>query len=595
MSAYVAPVKDMLFAMNELADFGEVVKLPGCEELSPDLAETILDEAGKFAGEVLAPLNTAGDREGAKLKDGSVTTSPGFKQAYRQFVENGWATLPASTEFGGQGMPYGLAVAVNEMWKSSNLAFSLCPMLTQGAIEALLHHGSGEIKQRYLPKMVSGEWTGTMNLTEPQAGSDLAAVRTRAVPEGDHYRITGTKIFITWGEHDYTDNIIHTVLARLPDAPEGVKGISLFVVPKYLVNGDGSLGARNDLQCVSLEHKLGIHGSPTAVMSYGEKGGAIGYLVGEPNRGLEYMFTMMNHARLAVGLEGVAIAERAYQKALAYARERVQGRPLGSKDAGATIIEHPDVRRMLMTMKAQTEAMRALAYFAASCMDRAARHPDAAQRQHYQALVDLLTPVSKGWQTEIGIEVATNGIQVHGGMGFIEETGAAQFLRDARITTIYEGTTGIQALDLVGRKVARDGGAAMKQLLASMQATLAEATAVGGEDLTAIAAAFKEALAHAESTSAYVAGTFAGDPRAVAAGSTPYLMLIGTLCGGWQMLRAALVAHRRLKADAGDEFAGAKLATARFYADHLLPRCQAYAREIMHGAQSTLRLAAAQF
>jgi alkylation response protein AidB-like acyl-CoA dehydrogenase len=595
MSTYVAPVKDMLFAMNELAGFGEVVKLPGCEELSPDLAETILDEAGKFAGEVLAPLNTAGDRQGAKLVNGAVTSSPGFKAAYQQFVDNGWTTLSCPTDFGGQGMPYSLSVAVNEMWKSSNLAFSLCPMLTQGAIEAIAHHAVGELKTTYLPKMVSGEWTGTMNLTEPQAGSDLAAVRTRAVPEGDHYRLTGTKIFITWGEHDYTDNIIHAVLARLPDAPEGVKGISLFLVPKYLVNADGSLGARNDVQCVSLEHKLGIHGSPTAVLAYGEKGGAIGYLIGEPNRGLEYMFTMMNHARLAVGLEGVAIGERAYQKALSYARERVQGRPLGSKDPAATIIGHPDVRRMLMTMKAETEAMRALAYYAYACLDHATRNPDAARRQTAQAMVDLLTPVVKGWLTETGIEVATLGIQVHGGMGFIEETGAAQFLRDARITTIYEGTTGIQALDLVGRKVGRDGGAAVKQLLTMMGGVLNDASHTSGDDIAAIAAQLKAALALAESTSTYVAKNFGSATREVAAGSVPYLMLMGIVGGGWQMLRAALAAQKRLAADGSDEFAKSKIITARFYADHLLPRCGGYAHEVLHGAASALRLDAAGF
>jgi alkylation response protein AidB-like acyl-CoA dehydrogenase len=585
----------MLFTMNELANFGQVVTLPGCEEVSPDLAETILEEAGKFASEVLAPTNVSGDRQGAKWKDGNVTSSPGFREAYKQFVDNGWHTLAAPVQFGGQGMPYTLSVAVHEMWKSANLAFSLCPMLTQGAIEAIAHHGSEELKAKYLSKMVSGEWSGTMNLTEPQAGSDLAAVRTRAVPEGDHYRLFGTKIFITWGEHDYTDNIIHAVLARLPDAPPGVKGISLFLVPKFLVNADGRVGARNDVNCVSIEHKLGIHGSPTAVLAYGEKGGAVGYLIGEPNRGLEYMFTMMNHARLAVGLEGVAIAERAYQKALSYARERVQGRPIGSNDPAATIIGHPDVRRMLMSMKAQTEAMRALAYFAYSCLDNAVRNPDATERKAAQTMVDVLTPVVKGWSTEQGIEVATNGIQVHGGMGFIEETGAAQFLRDARITTIYEGTTGIQALDLVGRKVGRDGGAAMQQLLTMMSGVLNDASHAGGDDIGAIAKQFKDALVLAESTSTYVAKNFGSATRDVAAGSVPYLMLIGTVCGGWQMLRAALAAQKRLAANGSDDFAKTKLITARFYAEHMLPRCGGYAHEILHGAESTLRLDAASF
>ena len=596
MTTYVAPTKDMLFAMNELAGLADVAKLPGCEEVSPDLAEAILDEAGKFAAEVLAPLNATGDRAGNKLQNGVVTTAPGFKDAYKKFVDNGWHALSGSTKYGGQGMPSTLATAVHEMWKSSNLAFSLCPMLTQGAASALVYHGTDSLKSTYVSKMVSGEWSGTMNLTEPQAGSDLAAVRTRALPEGDHYRLSGTKIFITWGEQDFTDNIVHLVLARLPDAPEGVKGISLFLVPKYLVNPDGSIGARNDVQCVSLEHKMGIHASPTAVLSYGEKQGAIGYLVGEANRGLEYMFTMMNNARLAVGLEGVAISERAYQKALNYARDRVQGKPLGATSKNATIIQHPDVRRMLMSMKAQVEAMRALAYFTASYMDKLLRHTDANERKRAQAVVDFLTPIVKGWATEQANEITSVGVQVHGGMGFIEETGAAQYMRDARITTIYEGTTGIQALDLVGRKVAREGGATAKALLAEVRKVQQESAAAKGEDFKAISDGLAAGITAAEEATDYIVNTFAANAREALAGSVPYLMLMGTVLGGWQMARAALVSQQKLDANEGDSsFYQAKIGTARFYADHILPRVTMYRHEILNGAASTLRLEEAQF
>ncbi len=597
MTTYIAPVKDMLFDMDELAGLDSIAKLPGCDEVSAELVQTILDEAGKFASEILAPINKVGDRSGARVENGVVTTAPGFKEAYKKYTENGWSTLACSAEFGGQGMPHLIAVGVQEIWAASNLAFSLCPMLTEGAIEAILLHGSGALKASYLPKMITGEWTGTMNLTEPQAGSDLAAVRTRAVPEGDRYRLTGTKIFITYGEHDFTSNIVHMVLARLPDAPEGTKGISMFVVPKYLVNPDGSLGSRNDVQCVSLEHKLGIHASPTAVMAYGEKQGAVGYLVGEPHRGLEYMFTMMNRARLAVGLEGVAISERAYQQALSYAKERVQGVPIGHTGPGrTTIINHPDVRRMLMSMKAQVEAMRALAYVAAAHMDRALRLPAGDERKRYQAMIDFLIPVVKGWTTEQAIEVTSIGIQVHGGMGFIEETGAAQHLRDARITAIYEGTTGIQAMDLLGRKVARDGGATVKGLVAEMRQVSKQATEVGGEDLSAIGAALGAGITAVDEATAYVLNIFGQNPRAVAAGSVPYLMLLGTVCGGWQMARAALVAQKKLSAaNADGSFYQAKIATARFYADHLLPRSVSYRHEILNGAASTLRLDEGQF
>ena len=591
MTTYKAPVKDMLFAMHELAGLDEIAKLPGLEETTPDVVQTILDEAGRFAAEVLAPLNQPGDRAGARVADGVVTTAPGFKEAYRQFVDGGWPTVPCPPQFGGQGMPQLLSIALQEMWCASNMAFSLCPMLSQAAVEAIEHYGTAAQKAMFMVPMVSGEWTGTMNLTEPQAGSDLAATRARAVPEGDHYRISGTKIFITFGEHDLTENIIHLVLARLPDAPEGTKGISLFIVPKFLVNADGTIGARNDLQCVSLEHKLGIHASPTAVMSYGDKGGAVGYLIGQPNRGLEYMFLMMNRARLSVGLQGVAVSERAYQQALGFARERVQGRPLGVSNARAAIVHHPDVRRMLMSMKAQTEAMRALAYCTAASLDKSIRHPDSKERARAQAYADLLIPVVKGWLTEQGNEVASTGVQIHGGMGFIEETGAAQHFRDMRIAAIYEGTTGIQAMDLVGRKIARDAGAAAHALIADMRASCDQLKSLKGDDVVAIGASLAEAVATLEASTKYVCDNFSADSRAVAAGSVPYLMLFGTVAGGWQMARAAAVAQEKLVGANGDKpFYETKLATARYYADHILPRAQAYGREVLYGSASTLRL-----
>ena len=490
---YAAPLEEMRFVLDRLAGLPEIAALPGFEDAQPDVVEAILTEAARFASEVLAPLNATGDRQGCRWEGGRVTTPDGFPLAYRQFVDAGWHAMPVSSAIGGQGMPALLSSAVAEMWKSANLAFSLCQMLTIGAVEALAHHASDELKARFLPKMVAGEWTGTMNLTEPQAGSDLSAVRTRAEPDGEHYRLFGSKIFITWGEHDVAENIIHLVLARLPDAPVGTRGISLFVAPKFLVAPDGSLGARNDLSCVSIEHKLGIHASPTAIMSYGDKEGAIAYLVGEPNHGLEYMFTMMNHARLNVGLEGVAVAEAAYQKAVAYARTRVQGRPIGGSER-ASIIHHPDVRRMLMDMKARTEAMRALAYVTAACMDRARHHPDPDERRRSQGRVEFLTPVVKGWSTETSINIASTGIQVHGGMGYVEETGAAQYLRDARITTIYEGTTGIQAIDLIGRKLVRDNGANAAALISDIEEEVAAFAPTNDPDLSAIGSALKTGL-----------------------------------------------------------------------------------------------------
>jgi alkylation response protein AidB-like acyl-CoA dehydrogenase len=595
--SYVAPIKDMLFVMKELAGLDEVAKLPGCEEATPDTVEQILEENARFCSEVLAPLNATGDREGSVLAEGHVTTPHGFKDAYRQFIEAGWSALEAPPEFGGQGLPKLVGTPALEMWKSANLSFSLCPMLTVGAIEALLLRGTKSQKRTYLPNMVAGTWTGTMNLTEPQAGSDLALVKTRAVPEGDHYRITGQKIFITYGEHDFTDNIIHLVLARTPDAPPGVKGISLFIVPKFLVNKDGSLGARNDVVCIKLEEKLGIHASPTAVMSYGEREGAVGYLVGEENRGLEYMFIMMNAARFAVGMEGVAISERAYQKAAAYAKERVQSRePGGAGSQSVTIIHHPDVRRMLMAMRSGAEAMRALAYVVAATMDRAHRHSRKREREKAQSLVDLLIPVVKGWFTETSIDIASLGIQVHGGMGYIEETGAAQFLRDARITTIYEGTTSIQANDLIGRKLVRDSGHAAKQLVKEMKAVARDLHKIDDPDLAAIGRRFAAGVKALEQSVGWIVENFATDIKGVFAGAVPFLKLSGIVAGGWQMARAAMIAHAKLAKGEGDaEFLKAKIATARFYADHYLAQAPGLRDTVVAGAAGVLALAAEQF
>ena len=598
MSQYHAPLKEMRFVLTELAGLDQVATLPGFEEATTDTVAAVLVEAARFATEVLDPLNTVGDREGAhRLDDGSVKTAPGFKDAYLQYCANGWNGLTKNPEFGGQGLPQVVATPVEEMWHAANMAFDLCPLLTQGAIEAIELVGTPEQKGRFLPKMVEGTWTGTMNLTEPQAGSDLAAVRTRAVPQPDgSYKLYGQKIFITYGEQDYTENIIHLVLARTPTAPEGVKGISLFIVPKHLVNGDGSAGARNDVHCVSLEHKLGIHASPTAVLAYGDHGGATGYLVGQENRGLEYMFIMMNQARFSVGLEGVGLAERAYQRAAAYARERVQGRAVGEGQAkGATILQHPDVRRMLLSMKAVTEAMRALAYVTAAALDNARRHPDAEARKRHQAFVDLMIPIVKGWCTETAQEVAYTGVQVHGGMGFIEETGAAQHYRDARIITIYEGTTGIQANDLVGRKTARDAGAAAFAVIAEMETLDAALGRQAGAEFAAIRRELAAAVIAVRTAVDWVVKTYGGDPRAVHAASVPYLKLWGLTAGGWQMARAALAAAKRLAEGVGDaSFYRAKIATARFYADYYLPQTQALQHAVVT-AENVLALADEQF
>ncbi len=595
MTEYVAPLADIRFAATKLAGFDEVAALPGAEDVTLELADSIFEEAGKFAGEVLGPLNVIGDKQGSRLENGVVRTPDGWANAYKAFVDGGWNSVPFSPDFGGQGLPWIVSIALQEMWTSANMAFSLCPMLTQGAVEAITHHGSDAQKATYLPKLISGEWTGTMNLTEPQAGSDVGAVRTKAVKDGDHYLITGQKIFITYGDHEMTENIVHLVLARLPDAPAGVKGISLFIVPKYMVNADGSVGQRNDLRCASLEHKMGIHASPTAVMAYGDNGGAIGYLVGEENKGLQYMFTMMNNARLAVGLEGVAIAERATQRAANFARERVQSRDITGTDAKpVTIIHHPDVRRMLLTMKGLTEATRALAYLAAASIDVAKRHPDPEARKRRQAIVDLLIPIVKGWSTEVGSEVAAIGVQVHGGMGFIEETGAAQYMRDAKIAEIYEGTNGIQANDLIGRKLTRDGGATAKAFIAHMgewDGKLAKA----GAEFAGLRAALAEGLAALDSATDWILNAQKGDPRDAAAGAVPFMRLWGTVAGGWMLAVGALEAKAELGTGGDDDFLKAKIVTARFYGEHILPRASSLKAAATAGGATVMEMAEAAF
>ncbi|MEO8104311.1 MAG: acyl-CoA dehydrogenase [Betaproteobacteria bacterium] len=600
MSEYIAPLKDISFVLKHVVGLAQVGKLPGCEEVSDDLADAILEEAGKFSGNVLSPINRSGDLEGAKWNNGVVTTPKGFKDAYLKYVEGGWSLIAGPTEYGGQGLPHAISTPVSEMLGSANMAFKLCPLLTGGAVEALVSHGSKALKDMFLPKMVAGEWTGTMNLTEPQAGSDLAQVRSKAAPQADGtYRISGQKIFITYGEHDYTENIVHLVLARIEGAPEGVKGISLFIVPKFMVNADGSLGARNDVKCVSIEHKLGIHGSPTCVMSYGEEGGAIGYVVGEPNRGLEYMFVMMNAARLGVGLEGVSISERAYQQATQWARERVQGRPVvpmpGNPKAVA-IIHHPDVKRMLLTMRAYTEAMRALIYWTASCLDIADRSTDEKEKRMHQSLVDLMIPIVKGWSTEAGIEVTSLGIQVHGGMGYIEETGAAQYYRDARISAIYEGTTGIQANDLVGRKVGRESGQTMLALIAEMQKVLPLLDASNDVNLKAYRKALSAGIDELKRSTEWIVTMWGANQAAVFAGAVHYLKLAGTVCGGWMMARAALVAAQQLAAGGGDTgYLKAKILTTRFYGDHIITLSVGFADAITTGADSVLQMEEAYF
>ena len=589
MSTYLAPTRDMRFVLNELAGLPDINQLPGFGEATAETVDAVLEEAGKFAAEVLAPLNRPGDISGADFNDDRVIPPAGFRDAYQAFVEGGWASLPFAPEHGGQGLPELVAAATNEIWQSANMAFALCPMLTEGCAVALGIHGSHDMKAIFLPKLVSGEWAGTMNLTEPQAGSDLAEIRTRAVPNGDTYLISGRKIFITWGDHDFTDNILHLVLARLPDAPPGIKGISLFLVPKYLVNADGSTGRRNDVYPVSIEHKLGIHSSPTCVMSYGDNGGAHGYLVGAKHNGIACMFTMMNHARLSVGIQGLSISERAYQQALAYSREREQGRRPG-QSGRARIIQHADVRRMLMLMKSGCEAMRALAYVSAASLDHMNHSPDGGNHGERFA---LLTPVVKAWSTEMAQEITSLGVQVHGGMGYIEETGAAQHFRDARITSIYEGTNGIQAQDLVGRKVIRDDGKAIRELIGEIRQTVAELS-----DDDANQAVIRRALGYAteklEQATDWLLSNYRDDPDASGSAAINFLMLMGYVCGGWQMARAAMIAAQK-SASSNDGFYRSKVVTARFYAEHYLPRTAGHFSAIHAGSESIMALDEEQF
>ena len=581
MSDYVAPMKDMQFVLDELAGLAEVAALPGCEEASPDLVGAILEEAGKFAAGVLAPINRQGDVQGCRLdEDGRVHTPEGWQAAYDQFREAGWLGLSLPAEHGGQGLPKLVSTPVWEMWCASNMAFTMLPILNQGQAEALMIAADDAQKALWLDKVVSGEWGATMNLTEPQAGSDLGATRSRAEPAADgSYRIFGQKIFISYGEHELTPNIVHLVLARLPDAPAGVKGLSLFIVPKYLVEADGSLGAKNDVRCISIEHKMGIHGSPTCTMSFGDAGGAVGYLVGQPNRGLETMFVMMNDARFGVGVQGVGLAERAYQHALAYARDRVQGRDAVSGESGRPIVHHPDVKRMLLSMRARIMAMRALLYTAAGWFDFAHRHPDPAVADKYRRYVDLLMPVAKGWCTEVGNDVCDEAIQIFGGMGFVEETGIAQHFRDARIITIYEGTTGIQANDLIGRKILRENGATLRELIVDLRAIVAELRA--DEALAGIGDALDTEIAALESAAGWILANGKSALADVLAGAVPFLHLLGTVCGGWQLARAALAARRKLAAGEGDTaYLQGLIGLARFYMSTYGPQASALARTV---------------
>ncbi len=594
---YKAPLKDMLFDIKHLANIDQVAQIPGFEEAGFDTAQAVLEECAKFNEGVTAPLNREGDINPSSLKDGVVTTTPGFKEAFKQYVEGGWQGLQHPADYGGQGLPKAIGFACGEMLNSANMSFALCPLLSDGAIEALLTAGSDELKAVYLEKLVSGQWTGTMNLTEPQAGSDLAMVRSRAEPQPDGtYKVFGTKIFITYGEHDMAENIVHLVLARVTGAPEGVKGISLFVVPKFMVGKDGSVGARNDVHCVSIEHKMGIKASPTAVLQYGDNGGAVGYIVGEENRGLEYMFIMMNSARYAVGMQGIAIAEMAYQKAVTFAKDRVQSRPVdGSIKASAPIIHHPDVKRMLMTMRAYIEGCRAMASVAAAAYDATHHHPDADVRKQNQAFYEFMVPLVKGYSTEMSLEVTSMGVQVHGGMGFIEETGAAQYYRDAKILTIYEGTTAIQANDLIGRKTSRDGGQTAKAIAAQIEKTEQALLKQGSADAVAVAKRLKAAREAFIDVVDFVAGNTKASPNAVFAGSVPYLMLAGNVVAGWQMGRALLAAQDEIARGVDVDFMKAKITTARFYADHLLTKAPGMRDSIVDGAECVTALALEAF
>lgn len=586
MTVYNAPVEDMKFLLNNVLGMEEITKFPGYEEATPDMVDAILDEAARFYGEVLAPTNQLADNQGSKLEGGKVVTAPALDGIYQQIVEAGWIALTGDVNYGGQGLPALLAVAVDEMSQSANMAFSLCPMLTKGVVTALSLYGTDEQQQVYLNKLVSGEWSGTMNLTEPQAGSDLAAVRTKAVANGDHYLLSGQKIFITWGDHEYTDNIIHLVLARTPDAPEGVKGISMFIVPKFLINGDGSAGERNDVHCVGVEHKLGIHASPTCSLSFGDNGGAVGYLVGEENQGLVYMFAMMNEARLAVGLQGVSVSERAYQQAVEYAKERVQGSVPGNKKA--TIIHHPDVRRMLMLMRSLTEGARALAYLSFVHEDYVSKLEDEDQAAFHRRRVDVLTPLVKGWCTEVSMEVTSLGVQVHGGMGYVEETGAAQYLRDARILPIYEGTNGIQALDLVGRKLARDKGQSVSELLDDLSPIVADARAA---KLTVLADSLESALAACKDAATTVLAGASDDWTVLSACGYNTMMLMGTTVAGAMLIKSAVTAANLEASGEGDSgFNQSKVTTAKFFAQHVMTRNTGYLDAVKAGSETVMGL-----
>ena len=593
---YAAPLQDILFVIKELAGLPAINALPGCEEATLETVQAVLEEHARFCSEVIAPLNHSADKEPGCWRDGEVTTAKGFKEAFKAYAAAGWQGLQHPVRFGGQGLPKLVAAPCIEMLNSANLSFALCPLLSDAAIEALMIAGTDAQKALYLDKLISGRWTGTMNLTEPQAGSDLALLRTRAEPQEDgSYRLFGTKIFITYGEHDLAENIVHMVLARTPTAPEGIKGISLFMVPKFIPHPDGTLGQRNDVQCVSLEHKLGIKASPTAVLQFGERGGALGSLIGEENRGLETMFIMMNAARFAVGLQGVGLAERAYRKAAQYAKERVQSRDLAGSEKAVSIIHHPDVRRMLMSMRAQTEAARALAYVTAAASDIARHHPDMKERQAQQAFYEYMVPIVKGWSTELAVEVASMGVQIHGGSGFIEETGAAQYYRDARILPIYEGTTAIQANDLVGRKTLRDKGAAAKQILTQVRDAAARLSSHACPELPAIGNRLTIAAQALEDVVDYVLCNAQGNIRNVFAGSVLYLKLAGIVLGGWQMGRAALFAQGALDTADDPGFYQAKIATARFFADHMLTQATAYRAAILEGSAGTLAMTEDRF
>jgi acyl-CoA dehydrogenase len=585
MTDYKAPVKDMLFTMKHLAGLDQVAALPGYEEASEDLVTAIVEEAARFTGQVLAPINAIGDQHGSNIEGDGVVTPPGFKEAYQQYVDGGWSSLACDPQYGGQGLPELVAAPLGEMVAAANMSFSLAPLLSAGALNALMSHASDDLLAIYAEKMTSGEWSGSMNLTEPQAGSDLSLVRSKAVPNGDHYLISGQKIYITWGDHDMAENIIHLVLARLPDAPEGTRGISLFVVPKFLVNDDGTLGERNDAYAVSLEHKLGIHASATCTMSFGDNGGAVGHLVGQENSGLAHMFTMMNHARIGVGGQGLSISDRAYQDAVWYAKDRVQG-------GGKTIINHPDVRRMLMVMRASTEAMRALLYSTYAHTDNAHKNPDEEAAKASSKRADLMTPIVKGWCTEMSNELTSLGVQVHGGMGFVEETGVAQHYRDSRILAIYEGTNGIQAMDLIGRKLTRDGGSGYQALIKEMEETLVAVNAEG-EKLAAIATRLAAGIATIKQAVAWALDN--KDSDELNSASFNLLMLTGYICGGWHMARGAVAANQVIAAGETDSFYSNKIITAGFYADHLMPRATGHLEILLAGSANVMDLAEGDF